>query len=74
MKFLLGIMVLAVLALMMLPANVQAVPSFARQTGMVCSVCHTVFLDLTPFGRSFKVRGYTMTNVTRGQTTALQEN
>lgn len=37
-----------------------AIPSFARQTGMPCSACHTVFPELTPFGRQFKLRGYTL--------------
>lgn len=38
------------------------VPSFARQTGLACSACHYQFLTLTPFGRKFKLNGYTMTN------------
>ncbi len=38
-----------------------AVPSFARQTGFACEVCHTVFPELTPFGRRFKLNGYTLT-------------
>jgi len=38
----------------------KAVPSFARQTGMDCSACHTAFPELTPFGRTFKLTGYTM--------------
>ncbi len=38
----------------------QAVPSFARQTGMDCSACHTAFPELTPFGRTFKLTGYTI--------------
>jgi hypothetical protein len=37
-----------------------AVPSFARQTGMDCISCHTVWPELTPFGRHFKLAGYTM--------------
>lgn len=37
-----------------------AVPSFARQTNMACSACHTVFPELTAFGRNFKLNGYTM--------------
>lgn len=40
----------------------QAVPSFARQTGMDCFVCHTNYPELTPFGRQFKLLGYTLTN------------
>src|SRR3989338_5206333 len=43
-----------------LPSVAQAVPSFARQTGMECSSCHTVYPELTPFGRQFKLRGYTL--------------
>ena len=41
----------------------QAVPSFARQTGMACAACHTVFPELTPFGREFKLNGYVMDNI-----------
>lgn len=40
----------------------QAVPSFARQTGMECSACHTIFPQLTPFGREFKLGGYVMSD------------
>src|ERR1700724_417501 len=38
----------------------QALPSFARQTGQPCGACHTDFAGLTPFGRRFKIGGYTM--------------
>jgi hypothetical protein len=37
----------------------QALPSFARQTGQPCGTCHTDFPGLTPFGRRFKLLGYT---------------
>ncbi len=37
-----------------------AIPSFARQTGQTCSACHTAFPQLTPFGRRFKLGGYTL--------------
>jgi len=47
----------------MLSQQANAVPSFARQTGFACSSCHTVYPELTPFGRSFKMHGYTMTNI-----------
>jgi hypothetical protein len=40
-----------------------AVPSFARQTGMACEACHTVFPELTHFGRVFKASGYVLENV-----------
>jgi hypothetical protein len=45
-----------------LPQSVLAVPSFARQTGLACEACHTVFPQLTPFGRVFKASGYTLFN------------
>src|SRR3974390_1350363 len=38
----------------------QALPSFARQTGQPCGTCHTDFPGLTPFGRRFKLLGYTV--------------
>ena len=41
----------------------EAIPSYARQTGMSCTACHTSFPELTSFGRSFKLNGYTMTTV-----------
>lgn len=40
-----------------------AVPSFARQTGMACAACHTIFPELTPFGREFKLNGYVLDNI-----------
>jgi hypothetical protein len=39
---------------------VQSLPSsYARQTGQPCGTCHTDFPALTPFGRRFKLLGYT---------------
>lgn len=51
-------------ASILLSGNVDAVPSFTRQSGQPCSSCHTVFPELTAFGRQFKLRGYAMS---RGQ-------
>jgi hypothetical protein len=50
--------VLTVLA----PMQAQAVPSFARQTGQNCVSCHAggQFPELTPYGRMFKMTGYTI--------------
>jgi hypothetical protein len=31
----------------LLPGNAQAVPSYARQTGMPCAACHTTPPELT---------------------------
>jgi hypothetical protein len=41
-----------------------AVPSFARQTGLSCNVCHSNPPELTAFGRNFKLRGYVLTDMT----------
>jgi hypothetical protein len=56
---------LFVVALLALPAVCRAVPSFARQTGLPCIVCHTEFPVLTAFGHQFKLNGYTLST---GQT------
>jgi hypothetical protein len=40
----------------------QALPIFARQTGMACMACHTVYPELTHFGRMFKLNGYQLDN------------
>jgi hypothetical protein len=50
-----------------LPAPAQAVPSYARQTGMACQACHTVFPELTPFGRTFKLNAYQIDNLPQVQ-------
>jgi hypothetical protein len=43
-----------------LPAGrAAAVPLFARQTGQQCAACHNGFPELTPYGRLFKLNGYT---------------
>ena len=43
------------------PGIAFAVPSFARQTGQSCVACHAggQFPELTPYGRMFKLTGYT---------------
>jgi hypothetical protein len=45
-----------------LPMDAQAIPLFARQTGQNCVACHAggQFPELTPYGRKFKLTGYTM--------------
>ena len=42
-----------------LASPARALPSFARQTGQPCGTCHTDFPALTPYGRRFKLLGYT---------------
>ncbi len=44
--------------------SVNALPSYARQTGLSCAACHTSFPELTSFGRQFKLNGYTMAGMT----------
>src|SRR5881394_1928478 len=54
-----GAGLLASLAITGVAPPAQALPSFARQTGQPCGTCHTDFPALTPFGRRFKLLGYT---------------
>ena len=56
-----ALLALALLCAMAAPS--RAVPSYARQTGMACAACHTVFPELTPFGREFKLNGYVLDNM-----------
>jgi hypothetical protein len=45
--------------------DVYALPSFARQTGMDCTACHTIWPELTPIGRLFKLNGYVLSKSTK---------
>ncbi len=63
-KWYLGILV-GTLATGLFVNQAEAVPSFARQTGMACAACHTVFPELNSFGRTFKLNGYTLTGITQ---------
>lgn len=58
-----GVLATAVVVSAMLAPRAQAVPSFARQTGLACAACHTVFPELTHFGRVFKANGYVLDNL-----------
>ena len=53
---------LAALVVIAVPLDARAVPSFARQTGQNCVACHAggQFPELTPYGRMFKLTGYTI--------------
>ncbi len=51
------------LFLMVTSGTAEAIPSYARQTGLSCEACHTVFPELTAFGRQFKLNGYTLTGI-----------
>ncbi len=53
---------LAAMSVLLLPGSAEAVPAFARQTGQNCVACHAggQFPELTPYGRMFKLTGYTI--------------
>lgn len=44
---------------LLLPRLAEAVPSYARQTGLSCTACHQGYLALNSYGRQFKLSGYT---------------
>jgi hypothetical protein len=50
---------LGMLALLLASPSARALPSYARQTGQQCAACHNGFPELTPYGRLFKLNGYT---------------
>jgi hypothetical protein len=49
-------------ALLLMAPAASALPVFARQTGQNCVACHAggQFPELTPYGRMFKLTGYTI--------------
>lgn len=56
-----------ILCCSLIASTANAVPSFARQTGLACEACHTVYPELTHFGRMFKANGYTLDNLKQVQ-------
>ncbi len=66
------ILIAVAVALPLAPSDANAVPGFARQTGLSCQACHTVFPELTPFGRQFKLNAYVFTNIKQVQAISEQ--
>ena len=61
-RLILAAATLVPLLLALAPMDAQALPAFARQTGQNCVACHAggQFPELTPYGRMFKLTGYTI--------------
>ena len=61
-KALHALLACAMLTITLLPGGAQAIPTFNRQTGQNCVACHAggQFPELTPYGRLFKLTGYTI--------------
>ena len=57
------ILPLSLALLLPLAKPARAIPPFAAQAGMPCHQCHIGAYgpQLTPFGRAFKIGGYTLT-------------
>ena len=62
----LGGLVVATSLLLTQHKPASAVPAFAQQTGQACTACHIGGFgpELTPFGRAFKLSGYTQSGGT----------
>ena len=56
-----GLLATVVAVVLLYASPSQAVPNFAMQTGQPCIMCHVGGFgpQLTPFGRAFKIGGYT---------------
>src|SRR5487761_2297133 len=61
-RTLIAVSAAAAALLALAPQQAQALPAFARQTGQNCVACHAggQFPELTPYGRLFKMTGYTI--------------
>lgn len=66
-QFVLTSVFTAIFILLINSDNTFAIPSFARQTGLSCNTCHTIFPELTVFGRQFKRMGYSLVSVSSVQ-------
>ncbi len=57
-----ALLAVSALCLTLLPNVAGAIPAFNRQTGQNCMACHAggQFPELTPYGRMFKLSGYTI--------------
>ncbi|MEY2161206.1 cytochrome C [Rhodanobacter sp. FW106-PBR-LB-2-11] len=57
-----AVLVAGLLALVAVAPDAAAIPAFARQTHTPCTACHVGGFgpQLTPFGRQFKLLGYTL--------------
>jgi hypothetical protein len=60
--FLVVLLALAACGMVLFAPSAHALPTFARQTGQNCVACHTggQYPELTPYGRLFKLTGYTI--------------
>jgi hypothetical protein len=57
-----GVLAPIALFIVLSQPEAHAVPSYSRQTGLSCATCHFAPPELTPFGRKFKLEGYTFTS------------
>jgi hypothetical protein len=68
-RFLAALSAMVAMLLGFIP-SAHAVPSYARQTGLACAVCHSTYPELTSFGRLFKLNGYVTTGLQQIQSPA----
>lgn len=47
-------------ALLLVAADAEAIPAFARKYKVGCNVCHTIYPQLNRFGRDFRDNGFRM--------------
>ena len=47
-----------VVSMALIATDAHAIPAFARTTKLGCNTCHTIFPQLTRFGRDFRDNGF----------------
>ncbi len=70
-RFLMLLLVVVAAVGALAPRPARALPSYARQTGQTCAACHNGFPELTPYGRLFKLNGYTFSGGTNSNWPAI---
>lgn len=53
------------------PRGAQAIPAFARATGMDCAVCHSQFPRLNDVGQQFRLNGYQVPGSEKDEKTVI---
>jgi hypothetical protein len=66
--------VIIITSLFIFSTECWAIPSFARQTNLPCSACHSIFPELNAFGRLFKLNGYTLIGTETMQVSDTNDN
>lgn len=59
---------------LLVSAQAEAIPAFARSHNLPCSSCHTAFPSLNAFGRDFKTNGYRLSPISMDKSDTMKSD